>query len=204
MAQEVAPFGIRVNAVAPGCIDGAFHERYSTEEQIRGMVATIPQGRAGTAEDCVGAYLFLSSDLLSGYITGQVIEVNGVPVDAATGGLADLPTSAGAGTDGRAMYGLIGKMTATPGQRDALTGILLENLGTMPGCLSYIVAHDPADDHAVWVTEVWTDAESHKASLQLPEVQAAIAKARPFIAGFEFQVETHPVGGFGLVDGKTD
>ena len=54
-----------------------FHERYSTAAQISGMVATIPQGRAGTAEDCVGAYLFLSSEMLSGYITGQVIEVNG-------------------------------------------------------------------------------------------------------------------------------
>ena len=77
MAKELIGFGIRVNAVAPGVILTPFHERYSTEEQIRGMVATIPQGRAGTAQDCVGAYLFLSSDLLSGYITGQVIEVNG-------------------------------------------------------------------------------------------------------------------------------
>lgn len=77
LAIEYAKRGIRVNAVAPGVILTPFHERYSTEEQIRGMVATIPQGRAGTAQDCVGAYLFLSSDLLSGYITGQVIEVNG-------------------------------------------------------------------------------------------------------------------------------
>jgi 3-oxoacyl-[acyl-carrier protein] reductase len=77
MAKELIGFGIRVNAVAPGTILTPFHERYSTAEQMKGMVATIPQGRAGTAEDCVGAYLFLSSDLLSGYITGQVIEVNG-------------------------------------------------------------------------------------------------------------------------------
>lgn len=41
------------------------------------MQATIPQGRLGTAEDCVGAYLFLASEALSGYIIGQVIEVNG-------------------------------------------------------------------------------------------------------------------------------
>jgi 3-oxoacyl-[acyl-carrier protein] reductase len=77
MAKELIGFGIRVNAVAPGTILTPFHERYSTAEQMKGMVATIPQGRAGMAEDCVGAYLFLSSDLLSGYITGQVIEVNG-------------------------------------------------------------------------------------------------------------------------------
>lgn len=77
LAKELIGSGIRVNAVAPGLILTPFHERYSTPEQIKAMVATIPQGRAGMAEDCVGAYLFLSSDLLSGYITGQVIEVNG-------------------------------------------------------------------------------------------------------------------------------
>ncbi|MER8579881.1 antibiotic biosynthesis monooxygenase [Mesorhizobium sp. M1423] len=96
------------------------------------------------------------------------------------------------------MYGLIGKMRATRGQRDAVMEVLLASTGAMPGCLNYIIATDPVDADAIWVTEVWTDAESHKASLQLPEVQAAIAKARPIIAGFEFQVETHPAGGFGL------
>jgi 3-oxoacyl-[acyl-carrier protein] reductase len=77
LAKELIGAGIRVNAVAPGTILTPFHERYSTAEQMKGMVATIPQGRAGVAEDCVGAYLFLSSDAMSGYITGQVIEVNG-------------------------------------------------------------------------------------------------------------------------------
>ncbi|MER9140518.1 antibiotic biosynthesis monooxygenase [Mesorhizobium sp. M0830] len=101
------------------------------------------------------------------------------------------------------MYGLIGKMRAARGQRDAVIDLLRASTGALPGCLNYIIARDPADADAIWVTEVWTDAESHKASLQLPEVQAAIAKARPFIAGFEFQVETHPVGGFGLADAKT-
>ncbi|TIT79698.1 MAG: antibiotic biosynthesis monooxygenase [Mesorhizobium sp.] len=96
------------------------------------------------------------------------------------------------------MFGLIGKMRAARGQRDAVMDVLRETTGALPGCLSYIIATDPADADAIWVTEVWTDQASHKASLQLPEVQAAIAKARPFIHGFEFQVETHPVGGFGL------
>lgn len=77
MAKELIPFGIRVNAVAPGVIDTAFHERYSTEAQMKAMVATVPQGRAGVAADCVGAFLFLASAALSGYIIGQVIEVNG-------------------------------------------------------------------------------------------------------------------------------
>jgi 3-oxoacyl-[acyl-carrier protein] reductase len=76
-AKEVIGDGIRVNAVSPGVILTPFHERYSSEQQMKTMVAGIPMGRAGTAEECVGTYLFLASDMLSGYITGQVIEVNG-------------------------------------------------------------------------------------------------------------------------------
>jgi 3-oxoacyl-[acyl-carrier protein] reductase len=77
MAKEFIGFGIRVNAVAPGVIDTPFHERYSTAAQMQANIATVPQGRAGTAQDCVGAYLFLASPTLSGYVIGQVIEVNG-------------------------------------------------------------------------------------------------------------------------------
>lgn len=77
MAKEWIAHGIRVNAVAPGVIATPFHERYSTEAQMAAMLATIPQGRVGMAEDCVGAYLFLASDALAGYIIGQTIEVNG-------------------------------------------------------------------------------------------------------------------------------
>ena len=97
------------------------------------------------------------------------------------------------------MYGLIGKMTAIEGQRDALTAILLEGLGRMPGCLSYIVAHDPADADAIWVTEVWTDVAAHRASLQVPEVKEAIRKGMPMIATFEDAQATTPVGGVGLL-----
>lgn len=104
---------------------------------------------------------------------------------------------------GRAMYGLIGKMTATPGQRDALIAILLGGTGTMPGCLSYIVAKDPADENAIWITEVWDSEASHSASLALPAVKEAIAKGRPLIAGFSDRVVTAPVGGFGLPKGPS-
>ncbi len=96
------------------------------------------------------------------------------------------------------MYGLIGKMRCAPGKREDLLELLFAATAALPGCLTYIVARDPADTTALWVTEVWTDAASHKASLALPQVQAAIAKARPLIVGFEFQVETEPVGGIGL------
>lgn len=96
------------------------------------------------------------------------------------------------------MFGLIGKMRAAPGKRDDLMAILLDGTGSMPGCLSYIVASDPSDADGIWITEVWTDEASHKASLNLPEVQAAIARARPIIAGFDSQTRTRPVGGVGL------
>lgn len=96
------------------------------------------------------------------------------------------------------MYGLIGKMNAVPGQRDALIAILLAGVNDMPGCLSYVVAKDPADADAIWITEVWTSAESHKASLALPAVKDAIAKGRPLIAGFGQHTATEPVGGRGL------
>ncbi len=95
-------------------------------------------------------------------------------------------------------YGLIGKMKAVPGQRDALIAILLEGLANMPGCLSYIVAHDPTDPHAIWITEAWDSQASHKNSLSLASVQQAIAKGRPLIAGFGERFETTPVGGQGL------
>jgi 3-oxoacyl-[acyl-carrier protein] reductase len=77
MAKELIAYGIRVNAVAPGVITTPFHERYSTREQLETALKMIPQGRLGVAQDCVGAYLFLASPSLSGYIIGQVIEVNG-------------------------------------------------------------------------------------------------------------------------------
>jgi quinol monooxygenase YgiN len=96
------------------------------------------------------------------------------------------------------MYGIIGKMIAAPGQRDALVQILLEGTGDMPGCRSYVVATDPAEPDALWITEVWDDAASHQASLALPAVQGAIARGRPLIAGFGERFVTAPVGGHGL------
>ena len=77
MAKEFIPFGIRVNGVAPGVITTPFHERYSTKQQLDAALTMIPQGRLGVADECVGAYLFLASSTLSGYVIGQVIEVNG-------------------------------------------------------------------------------------------------------------------------------
>jgi quinol monooxygenase YgiN len=96
------------------------------------------------------------------------------------------------------MYGLIGKMTAAPGKRDALIAILIEASAGMPGCLSYIVAADATDANAIWVTEVWDSKASHDASLSLPSVKNAITKGKPLIAGFGERFVTTPMGGHGL------
>ena len=77
LARELAKDGVRVNAISPGVITTPFHERYSTPEALDAMRATVPMGRLGTAEECVGAALFLASNDLSGYITGQVLAING-------------------------------------------------------------------------------------------------------------------------------
>ena len=96
------------------------------------------------------------------------------------------------------MHGLIGRIRAISGRRAELAAILVQEDGSMPGCLSYIVAEDPTNADALWVTEVWVDQPAHRASLQLPEVQAAIANGRPLIAGFDNHVETNVLGGIGL------
>ena len=114
-------------------------------------------------------------------------------------GVAALALPACASQIGSAsMYGLIGKMKAISGQRDALASILLEGVAEMPGCLSYVVAHDASDGDAIWVTEVWDSRESHNSSLSLPSVKAAIARGKPLIASFDQFIETTPVGGHDL------
>ena len=77
LAKELAPLGMRANAVAPGVIQTPFHERFTTPELMETMRKSIPLQRVGTPEDMVGTYLFLASEAASGYITGEVIEVNG-------------------------------------------------------------------------------------------------------------------------------
>ncbi|WP_218669354.1 putative quinol monooxygenase [Massilia sp. KIM] len=105
--------------------------------------------------------------------------------------------------DSPRMYGLIGKMRAQPGQRDALIAILLEGTAAMPGCLSYTVAKDLGDADGIWISETWDSQASHKASLSLPAVQQAIARGRPLIAGFDTRAELEPVGGHGSMRKST-
>lgn len=96
------------------------------------------------------------------------------------------------------MYGLIGRIDAVPGQRDALARILIDGVSGMPGCLSYVVSEDVDHPDALWVTEIWDGQESHQASLSLPSVRDAIEKGRPLIVAFGQRVETRPLGGHGI------
>jgi 3-oxoacyl-[acyl-carrier protein] reductase len=77
IAKELVKDNIRVNAVSPGVIATPFHERYSTPQMLETFKGTIPMGRLGTADECSGAFVYLASEALSGYVTGQIIEVNG-------------------------------------------------------------------------------------------------------------------------------
>ena len=76
LAKEMAPYGVRVNAVSPGVIDTPFHEVFSTPEMIANFVKGIPLGRVGTSMECAMAIAFLASDAAS-FIVGETIEVNG-------------------------------------------------------------------------------------------------------------------------------
>jgi quinol monooxygenase YgiN len=96
-------------------------------------------------------------------------------------------------------YGLFGKLVAAPGKRDELIGYLGEGTGAMPGNILYVLSTSATDPDAVWIYEVWETKQHHADSLKLPSVQAAIARARPIIAGFgPERFEMTPVGGVGL------
>jgi 3-oxoacyl-[acyl-carrier protein] reductase len=76
LAKELAPYGVRVNGLAPGVIATPYHERYSSPELFQKFIASIPLGRAGTAEEVADVIVFLASPAAR-YLTGETIEVNG-------------------------------------------------------------------------------------------------------------------------------
>jgi quinol monooxygenase YgiN len=110
-------------------------------------------------------------------------------------GIAMIGLPASALAEDGAMFGMIGRLKAKPGQRDALAALLTGGSGAMPGCISYVVAEDLADADSLWVTEIWEDKAAHDASLSLPAVKDAIAKGRPLIAGFDSGAQTRPISG---------
>jgi len=96
------------------------------------------------------------------------------------------------------MWGLIVKITLLPGRRDEMIEVLKESATDMPGCLSYVVAKDTADENTLWVTEVWDSMASHDASLSLPAVKNAIPRGKAIVSKFEKIAVTSPVWGAGL------
>jgi quinol monooxygenase YgiN len=96
------------------------------------------------------------------------------------------------------MYGFIARLRTLPGSRDEMIEILQLGVAGMPGCISYVVARDTADDNTLWVTEVWDSIESHDASLSLPAVKTAANRARAIVSGFEKVAVTEPVWGSNL------
>ena len=98
-------------------------------------------------------------------------------------------------------FGMYGKLTAHPGQRDALVQHMLtaaELVSDAPGCDVYIVNTSPSDPDTIWITEAWRSKADHEASLSIPGVRELIAKARPLIAAISDPILTVPVGGKGL------
>jgi len=76
LAKELAPFGVRVNAVSPGVVDTRYHEQFSTADMMKAYVGMIPLGRIGTPAEVAQVICFLASDAAS-YLAGETIEING-------------------------------------------------------------------------------------------------------------------------------
>ena len=84
-------------------------------------------------------------------------------------------------------------MNVALGKREEVIAALLEGTNDMPGNIAYLIAEDLEDPTSIWITEIWNTKTDHANSLQLPQVQAAIGKAREHITGFGTRVETRPV-----------
>jgi quinol monooxygenase YgiN len=93
------------------------------------------------------------------------------------------------------MYGLIVKLTLLPGKREEAISLLAESSSNMPGCFSYVIANDAADENVLWVTEVWESKASHDASLSLRAAQVVLPKVKPLLANLEKIAETNPIAG---------
>jgi quinol monooxygenase YgiN len=97
-------------------------------------------------------------------------------------------------------YGYVGSMKTQPGRREEVVAILLSGLDRLQktGCLQYTVGVSRDDDVTIWTSEVWPSKEQHDASLQLPGVKDAIARALPMLTGEFTRAETAVRGGLGL------
>ncbi len=92
-----------------------------------------------------------------------------------------------------AMFGLINRFVAHPGQRDSLVAAMTSNVGPLPGCRSFVVAHDPAHSDAVWITEVWDSRDAWQAPLEIEAVKASTEVTVPLVRDWGETVETEVV-----------
>jgi quinol monooxygenase YgiN len=97
-------------------------------------------------------------------------------------------------------YGLLNKLTAKPGKRDEVVGILLESgkLLDDPACLMYMVSESVDDPDVIWVTDLWTSKDKHAEALRTPELRPFVERAMPLLEGMPEQIEIRPAGGRGI------
>jgi quinol monooxygenase YgiN len=93
------------------------------------------------------------------------------------------------------MDAMIGRIEATPGNRDALAEALVVGVDDMPGCLTYLVAVKPGDETGVWIAEAWVSAEAHRAWLDSDATRSLVERIRPWMVGYEQRHELDAVGG---------
>ena len=89
---------------------------------------------------------------------------------------------------------MIGRIQATPGNRDALAKALADEVGEMPGCLSYLVGVESSDPDGVWISGCWVDAESHRAWLGSHATRALVERLAPLMVGYSERHELTPIG----------
>lgn len=96
---------------------------------------------------------------------------------------------------------MIGRMQATPGNRDELADALVHGVDDMPGCLTYLVAVDPDDADGVWIAEAWVSHEAHTAWLESDATRALVDSIRPLMVGYSERHELQPIGGLASIFG---
>ncbi len=98
---------------------------------------------------------------------------------------------------------MIGRIEASPGNRDALAHALVHDVDDMPGCLTYLVSVDPADDNGVWIAEAWVSHQAHADWLASDATRALVDAIRPLMVGYSERHELHPVGGLASIFGPS-
>jgi quinol monooxygenase YgiN len=165
-------------------------------------VSTLKNSALNPGCDCLGANLRVADQLLAGVSPlDSALVFDELQIDRRTLleyiGLVVFTPGLVNSQEASGMWGMIAKITLLPGRRDEMIDILKESAADLPGCVSYTVAKDAADENTLWVTEVWDSMASHDASLSLPRVKNAIPLGKAIVLNFERIAVTNPVWGAG-------